>query len=443
MPSASLRAHPPIRVGLLGLGTVGVGVVRLWRQNRAIIERRIGTGLEITHAAVRSRRKRRGVSLQGIRVTTAPAALWRDPSIHIVVELIGGEHPALEYVLDAMRHGKHVVTANKVILAKHWALLMNTAQRHGVDIYFEASVAGGIPLIQALHDGLAANNIHTIYGILNGTTNFILTRMLETRMSYEAALRAAQSKGYAESDPSSDVKGIDSANKLAVLVAIAFNCPIRPEDMYVEGITRVTHEAIVEAKDYLHHVVKLLAIARRVGNRLDVRVHPTLIPDTHLLSAVRENYNGVYITGDAVGPVMFYGQGAGQLPTASAVLSDIVYVARNIHQGVAGRVPSVQYSQQPSPLTLMPMDEIKTRYYLRLQALDRPGVFSSIASILARQHISLASVLQLEHNAGHPVPVVLTTHEAQEGRMRRALAAIRRLTSVRGDPLLLRMEHAQ
>lgn len=433
-----------IRVGLLGFGTVGSGVYRLLEKNREIIERRIGTRLEIARVAVKHLGKRRAIALPGRLATTRVRDIFDDPSIDIVVELIGGEEPAYRYLLEAMQSGKHIVTANKAVLAKHWVTLMNTAKRRGVDLYLEASVGGGIPLIQALHDGLAPNHIQSLYGIVNGTTNYILTQMSEHGASYPDALARAQAKGFAEADPTFDVEGIDSAHKLAILTAIAFNRPVTLKDIYIEGISQLSGQAILEARQYMKHVVKLLAIARRVGPALEVRVHPTLIPEDHLLAAVKSNYNAVSITGDAVGPVLFYGQGAGPMPTASAVLSDIIFIARNVYQGVAGRVPSVQQADHPAAMRILPIEELRSRYYLRFNVLDRPGMFAKLAAALSRHQISIASVMQLvDRQAGQSVPVALTTHEAKEGSVRRALKDIQRMKTVAARPLLLRIEKAE
>ncbi|OGF53241.1 MAG: homoserine dehydrogenase, partial [Candidatus Firestonebacteria bacterium RifOxyC12_full_39_7] len=375
-------------------------------------------------------------------LTTDAYNIINDPDIDIVVELIGGVEPAHKFIIDALNNGKHVVTANKAVLAKYWEEIMETAKKNGVDVYIEASVGAGIPVIQALHDGLAANNIKSIYGIVNGTTNYILTRMLEDNKDFEEVLKDAQKKGYAEADPSTDLEGKDAANKLAILSSIAFDTAVDLKDVYVEGISRITRKDMLNARE-LGYVIKLLAIAKAVDGTLDVRVHPALISSEHQLAAVDDVYNGIYFVGDAVGPVMFYGQGAGGDSAASAVVSDIIYIARNIINGIAGKVPSVFFEKGKAKIKVKSINEINFRYFLRFTVLDKPGVFAKIAGVLATHGISISSVDQKEQHSGSKVPVIITTHEAKEKEMRKALAEIDKLSATKEKTLALRMEKGE
>lgn len=431
-----------IKVGLIGFGTVGASAVKIINENNAKVSRRAGGKIIVKWIADKDITTSRGIKIDKKILTTDAYRIINDPEIDIVVELIGGIEPAHKFIIDALNNGKHVVTANKAVLAKYWEEIMETAKKNGVDVYIEASVGAGIPVIQALHDGLAANNIKSIYGIVNGTTNYILTRMLEDKKDFAEVLKDAQKKGYAEADPSTDLEGKDAGNKLAILSSIAFDTVVDLKDVYVEGISRITRKDMLNARE-LGYVIKLLAIAKAADGELDVRVHPALISCEHQLAAVDDVYNAVYFVGDAVGPVMFYGQGAGGASAASAVVSDIIYISRNIINGIAGRVPSVFFEKGKSKIKIKPIDEIKFRYFLRFIVLDKPGVFAKIAGVLAKYGISISSVDQKEQDSGSKVPVIITTDEAKEKEMRKALAEIDKLSVTKEKTLALRIEKGE
>ncbi len=431
-----------IKVGLIGFGTVGASAVRIINENNSKVSTRAGGKVIVKWIADKDITTDRGVKIDKKILTTDAYKIINDPEIDIVVELIGGLEPAHTFIIAALNNGKHVVTANKAVLAKYWAEIMETAKKKGVDVYIEASVGAGIPVIQALHDGLAANNIKAIYGIVNGTTNYILTRMLEDKKDFEEVLKDAQKKGYAEADSSTDLEGKDAANKLAILSSIAFDTIVDLKDIYCEGITRITRKDMMNARE-LGYVIKLLAIAKDCGDSLDVRVHPALISSEHQLAAVDDVYNGIYFIGDAVGPVMFYGQGAGGASAASAVVSDIIFISRNIFNGVAGKVPSVFFEKGKTVRKIKSINEIKFRYFLRFIVLDKPGVFAKIAGVLAKHGISISSVDQKEQHSGSKVPVIITTHEAKEREMRKALSEIDKLSVVGEKTLALRMEKGE
>jgi homoserine dehydrogenase len=357
---------------------------------------------------------------------------------------MGGYEPARTFLLAAMRKGKHIVTANKAVLSKHWDELMETARQNKVDIYFEAAVGGGIPVIQCINDGLAANNIVSMYGIVNGTTNFILQKMTEEKKNYKDALVMAQKKGLAEADPTLDVNGMDAAHKLCILARLAFSKKVDLEDIYVEGIEKITTEDIEFAKEEFGRVVKLLAIAKVTDGELELRVHPTLIPEDHLLASVDGAYNAVLVTGDVVGTTMYYGLGAGQGAAASAVMSDIIYVARNLHDDVAGETSNCWFlSDNAMVKKFKKMEEVDTRYYLKFSVLDQPGVLSAISRILGEHTISISSVIQKERKKGDRVPVVITTYEAEERKVREALDKINGLPFIVEETLLIRMDKGE
>lgn len=445
-----------MRVGLLGLGTVGSGVAEILARHQKIIAERAGVSLELTRALVRSRRRRTGAASH-VPLTQNPAEVIASPDVDVVCELIGGMEPARQLVSDALAAGKPVVTANKAILAEHGSEIFAHAKRGGTDVYFEAAVAGGIPIIRTLREGLASDRVSSIEGILNGTTNYILGVMQEGG-GYDTALRQAQRLGFAEADPTLDVNGQDAADKLAILLQLAFGMTTRPRDISVEGITGLTPEVLADAQD-LGFRVKLLAIGRRAKvpsrskgggevtkevERVDARVHPSLVPVGHPLSAVSGPQNAISVVSDALGPTLYQGAGAGGLPTGSAVVSDLIEAARDLRAGISGRV--VAGSSRHAPGLMRPADA-QSSYYVRLEVEDRPGVLASVTYILAKHHISLATVLQRERAGkfGMPVPVVLTTHPARHGAMGKALAGIRRLPALRGSIHCLRMEepHAE
>jgi homoserine dehydrogenase len=428
-----------VRLGLLGLGTVGGGVVKLLDSERAMLEERAGCRLVLAAVAdLDTSRPREGLDLARLPLTTDATRVLDDPAVQIVIELVGGLEPARSFILRALAAGKHVVTANKALLAHHGAELYQEARRHGVTLAFEAAVAGGIPLIRAIKEGLVANRILSVFGIVNGTSNYILSKMTDEGLDFSLVLKEAQAQGYAEADPTLDIEGLDSAHKLQILVSLAFRSFVDLKDIHTEGITRVTPQDIAYARE-LGYRVKLLAIAKASDGGLEVRVHPTMIPADSPLAAVSGVFNAVFLTGHAVGDLMFYGRGAGQLPTASAVWSDIVEIARRIAHGIpalALELPSVG----PGALPLRPMEAIRSCYYLRVMALDRPGVLSRVAGILGENDISIASVIQKGRATGEAVPVVMMTHEARERDMRAALAAIDRLRVVSSPTTMIRVE---
>jgi homoserine dehydrogenase len=428
-----------VRIALLGLGTVGSGVVKILEAQRALLEERAGCRLTLAAIAdADTERPREGLDLRRLPLVADARGVLSDPSVQVVIELIGGLEPARTFVLDALRSGKHVVTANKALLAHHGEELYAEARRRGVALAFEAAVAGGIPLIRSLRDGLAANRVRSAYGIVNGTCNYILSKMTDEGLDFAMVLKEAQAHGYAEADPAFDIEGIDSAHKLQILVMLAFHTWVDLKDIHTEGITRVTAQDIAYARE-LGYRIKLLAIAKATNGTVEARVHPTMIPSTSPLAAVSGVFNGVFITGDAVGDLMFYGRGAGQMPTASAIWSDALEIARRIAHGIP-TLPIELPFVGTSPLPLRPMDEIRCCYYLRAMAEDRPGVLSKIAGILGDNDISIANVIQKGRAASEAVPVVMMTHEARERDMRQALTAIDRLAAVAGSTTMIRVE---
>jgi homoserine dehydrogenase len=428
-----------IGIGLLGIGTVGGGVLKIYGQHRAELEARAGCGLDIVAAVARDvTTPRAGLELGAWPLTRDPERVLADPAVALVIEVIGGLEPARTYVLRALEAGKHVVTANKALLATHGTELFAAARRRGVLLGFEAAVAGGVPIIGALRDGLAANRILSLYGIVNGTSNFILTRMTDEGSEFGAVLREAQAAGYAEADPTFDVEGIDSAHKLQILASLAFRTRVDLKDIHTEGIARLEPTEIAYARE-LGYRVKLLAIAKATEGALEARVHPTLIPASSPLAAVSGVFNAIFVTGDAAGDQMFYGRGAGQMPTASAVWSDAIEIARRIaHRHVA--LPEDFPLAGERRLRMRPMAEVRSAYYLRVTAQDRPGVLSQVAGILGRHDISIATVIQKGRGGAAAVPVVMMTHEARERDMRAALEEIDRLGVVAAPTVLLRVE---
>jgi homoserine dehydrogenase len=429
---------------LLGLGTVGGGVVKLLDAQRAALAERAGAPIELAGIAdLDTDTPREGLDVRDLKrrgLFRSVDEIVGDRRIAVVIELIGGLEPARTFILKALAAGKHVVTANKALLAHHGPELYEEARRHGVTLAFEAAVAGGIPLIRAVKDGLVANRILSVFGIVNGTCNYILTKMTDEGRDFAEVLKEAQARGYAEADPTLDVEGLDSAHKLQILAMLAFRTSVALEDIYTEGIAGVTQADVVNAGE-LGYRIKLLAIAKAEGGALEVRVHPTMIRAASPMAAVSGVFNAVFITGDNVGDLMFYGRGAGQLPTASAVWSDALEIARRVAHGqgaLAEDLPVVA----ATPLPLRPIDEIRSTYYLRVMALDRPGVLAQVAGILGQHDISLVSVLQKTRAEREAVPVVMMTHEARERDMRAALALIDRLPVVAGRTTMIRVEDA-
>ena len=430
----------PINVGLLGLGTVGGGTLTVLRRNAEEITRRAGREIRVVRAAVRNPDKARALA-GDLPLTTNPFDVVDDPNIDIVVELIGGLEPARELVLQAIANGKHVVTANKHLVAKHGNEIFAAAQAKGVMVAFEAAVAGGIPIIKALREGLTANRIEWLAGIINGTSNFILTEMRDKGAAFDDVLKEAQRLGYAEADPTFDIEGIDAAHKLTILSAIAFGIPMQFDRAYTEGISKLTREDVQYAEE-LGYRIKLLGIARRAENGIELRVHPTLIPERRLIANVDGAMNAVLVKGDAVGPTLYYGAGAGAEPTASAVVADLVDVTRLHTADPHHRVPHLAF--QPDQLAdtpILPMDEVRTAYYLRLSAFDRPGVLADITRILADSNISIDAMVQKEPAEGEEqATIILLTHITVEKNINAAIAKIEALDTVAGKVMRIRLE---
>lgn len=432
----------PVKVGLLGLGTVGGGTFNVLRRNAQEIARRAGRGIEITMAAARDYDPAGLPGIEAITVSDNAFAVVDDAEIDIIVELIGGYEPARELVLKAIAGGKHVVTANKALIATHGNEIFAAAQEQGVMVAFEAAVAGGIPIIKAVREGLTANRIEWIAGIINGTGNFILTEMRDKGRDFADVLSEAQKLGYAEADPTFDVEGIDAAHKLAILASIAFGIPLQFDKVYTEGIGHITRDDVAYAEQ-LGYRIKHLGVTRRSEHGVELRVHPTLIPDRRLIANVDGVMNAVLVKADAVGPTLYYGAGAGAEPTASAVVADLVDVARTLTVDPENRVPHLAFQPDAlSDLPILPMDEVKTAYYLRLCALDRPGVMADITRILGDGSISIEALIQKEPLEGQTqVPVILLTREVREQQMNEAIVQIEALDSVQGKVTRIRMEH--
>ena len=432
----------PVRIGVLGLGTVGGGTVNVLKRNAEEIARRAGRGIVVTRAAARSLDRERICSTEGIALTTDPADVVRDPDIEIVVELIGGADPARGLVLEAVERGKHVVTANKALIAIHGNAIFEAAHARGVMVAFEAAVAGGIPIIKALREGLAGNRIEWLAGIINGTSNFILTEMRERGAAFGDVLGEAQRLGYAEADPTFDVEGIDAAHKLTILAAIAFGMPLDFDRVHTEGITGVTPEDVGYAEQ-LGYRIKHLGIARRTGAGVEMRVHPTLVPERELIANVNGVMNAVLVKGDAVGRTLYNGPGAGAEPTASAVVADLVDVVRTLTTDPNNRVPHLAF--QPGALAsvpVLPVEEAETAFYLKMLASDRPGVLAEIATIFGEAGISIEAVVQPEPPRGAAVAkLVMLTHRVRERQMNQAVARIEALPVTEGRVTCIRMEH--
>jgi len=431
-----------IHVGLIGFGTVGAGVVKILQQNAGLIEKRMGAKIILRRIADVDLETDRGVKLAPGVLTKNAEDVIADPEIDVAMELIGGIEPAKTFIRKAIQNGKHIVTANKALLALHGDEIVRLAQRHNVDVNFEASVGGGIPLIRSIKEGLVANRIHSIFGILNGTSNYILSKMTDEGGDFKEVLKEAQRKGYAEADPTYDIEGIDAAHKLTILMRLAFGTPVQFQQVFLSGISGITPLDIQFSREFGYRI-KLLAIAKLDGGKMEARVHPTMIPERHLLATVHGVFNAVYINGDAVGPTLFYGQGAGQMPTGSAVVSDLVDLGRNILVRATGRrVPILSF--QPSAIekvSLKKMDEVVVPFYMRFSALDRPGVLSKISGILGKNQISISSVIQKGRKVKGAVPIVMMTHEAKEKNVRRALQQIDTLGVIVGKTMTIRVEN--
>jgi len=428
-----------IKVGLIGLGTVGTGLAQLFLEHGDRLDRRLGAPLRLARIADLDLTTDRGIRIPDGLMTTSVEEILTDPEITVVVELIGGLEPARTFILRAIEAGKRVVTANKALLAHHGNEIIRAAESRGVSVLFEASVGGGIPIIRSIREGLAANRVESLYGILNGTCNYILTRMSQGSEDFQTVLKQAQAEGLAEAEPSLDVEGWDTAHKLAILVALAFGGPIQFDRLPVEGIERIEPADIAYARDF-GYVIKLLAIARRSGNRVQARVHPAMIPSGHVLAAVGGAFNAIHLQAAPVGEVLFYGLGAGRHPSASAVAGDVIEAARNVISNSGLRTPILgEPGRIDRPLELSPLDEVSTRHYIRLTALDMPGVLSRVSGLLAEHDISIESVIQ-KGRGERAVPIVMLTHQAREANVRAAMDKLASLDVLTQPPRRLRIE---
>jgi len=429
-----------IHLGLIGFGNIGTGVVKLLMDNADILEKRLGTKLVLKKIVDIDIESPRLTAVDPQLLSTDADAILNDPEIDIVIELVGGYQPALKFISEALNNGKHVVTANKALLATYGNDLFQLAARQQRNICFEASVGGTIPIIKTIREGLVANRIRSVLGIMNGTSNYILTKMTTDREDFETVLKEAQELGFAEADPTFDVEGVDAAHKLALVLMLAYGRRVPLDDLYREGISGISQQDVEFAGELGYHI-KLLAIARQHDELIEARIHPTMVPFHHLLANVNGNYNAFHIIGDASDSVFLYGQGAGMMPTASAVISDVIDISRDILKGVSWRVPARSFQEDTiEDIKLMPVENVMTHYYFRFSALDHPGVLSRIAGILAEENISIATVMQKGRKKGQAVPIVMTTHKSTEKNVRRALEQIDRLDIVQGQTVLIRIE---
>ena len=431
-----------IGVGVVGFGVVGTGTVKLLLENAELLRKRVGVPVKLVRVADMDIKRDRGVKLpEGMLVGEAMKVV-RDPNVNIVVELIGGTGAAKDFIIESIRGGKSVVTANKALLAECGPEIARAAAQAGVDVGFEASVGGGIPIIRTMREGLAANRIQGVYGIINGTCNYILSRMMKEGKPFTEVLAEAQKSGLAEANPSFDVDGVDAAHKLAILIWLAVGGSVPLKDIYVEGIRDISLEDIAFAREF-GYTIKLLAIAKEGNLGIEARVHPTLIPSHYLLATVDGANNAIYVKGDFVGSSMSYGQGAGMLPTASAVVSDVIDISRNLLRGSSGRVPPSGFSMVDRNMVakIMPFEEVQCEYYLRILVVDRPGVLSRIAGLLGRYSISILSVLQKGRGGENAVPIFIVTHQAKESNMRAALAEVDKLPDVLDRTRMIRIEN--
>jgi homoserine dehydrogenase len=425
-----------INIGLIGLGTVGTGVLRILKENADLIKQRVGVPIEVVRIAVRDKKRERAVKLPSGVLTDNPAEVVADPNIDIVVELIGGYEPAKELIIEAIRQGKHVVTANKALLAVAGTEIHQAALRAGVTIAFEGSVGGGIPVIKSLKEALAANRILSIYGIINGTSNYILSKMTDEDRSFADVLAEAQRAGYAEADPTFDVGGIDTAHKLAILVNLAFAASVNLKDIYTEGITSISPLDIDFGKEF-GYKVKLLAIAKWRDGKVEARVHPTMVPDEYPIAKVSGVYNAIQIVGNACEDILLYGRGAGSMPTGSAVVGDIMDISRNLLLEPSRKLPE---GVELVPVRIQPMESITSLYYMRFMVVDQPGVLSQISGVLGRFKISIAQMIQRGRKEVGAVPLMILTHTALERDVQKAMVEIRGLSCVAEDPVLIRVE---
>ena len=426
-----------INVGIIGFGTVGSGVIEALTKKRSYLNKRLGGSINIVKICDNDLRKKRSVKVDRNLLTKDVNDVLNNPKIDIVVELIGGIHPAYEIISKALNNKKHVVTANKALLALKKKSLLEKAMRNSVQLRFEASVAGGVPIIKALREGLVANRVHSIYGIINGTCNYILSEMTNNNIDFDSALKDAQKKGYAEKFPAMDISGLDSAHKIAILASLSFGMDVKLSDIHVEGISDITDADIKYAAEW-GYLIKLLAIAKVTPEGLEVRVHPTLVPKRHPLASVDRNFNAIFLNTDMLGDSLFYGKGAGSIPTASAVISDIADISRDIIGGSSGRVPSIVYDDKVKQVKKK--DDFSSSYYVRFSAIDKPGVLARISKILSEFKISIAFVSQEARREERIVPIVMMTHLARERDFSQALKTIDRLGFIRRKSVVIRSE---
>ena len=430
-----------IKFGLLGFGTIGTGVVRNIQQNGAIIEKRLGRKLELIKIADLDIETDRGVELESGILSAAVEDVISNPEIDIVIELIGGYEPAKSFILKAIANGKHIVTANKALMAVHGQEIIAAADQQGVSVLFEAAVGGGIPIISAIKENLCSNEFSSVLGILNGTCNFILTKMTEEGSDFAPVLQEAQELGYAEADPTFDIEGIDTAHKISLLSALCFGTTVDFEQVYTEGISNITATDIQFAEQ-MGYKIKLLAIGKNLGDEIEVRVHPTMLPGSYQLAEINGVFNAVRLNGDFVGPTLLYGSGAGMDATASAVMGDVMAISRDILSGARSRVPIMGYAaDQIKSLPIKAMSEIVSHYYLRFTTIDQPGVLAKIAGCLGRYNISIQSMIQPECHAADSIPIVLMTHAAKEVDVATALTEIEALDIISQPTCLIRVEH--
>ena len=425
-----------VKIGLIGFGTVGTGVVKAFASKGSFIKRKRNISLEIVRIADKDLRRKRSVKVPRSKLTRNVNKILKDPAIDIVVELVGGIHPAKEFVMKALKAGKYVVTANKALLAVCGREIFKLARKKGVTVKFEASVGGGIPVIKTLSEDFAANKIQAIYGIINGTSNYILTKMEEDDESFKNALKNAQTLGIAERNPILDISGMDSLHKLSILTLLAFGRYVDINKIFVEGIQNVELRDIQYARQW-GYSIKLLAIAKKDKGRLDVRVHPTLLSSKHLLAGVRGAQNGIYIRGDMIGESFLYGEGAGEKASSSAVMSDIMDIAESVASGKSLKMPDMNFDSGVEKIG--EIGKVKSRYYIRCMAMDKPGVLAAISGILGKFRISIAYVTQKERHRERAVPIVMMTHEAMESDLRKALRIIHKLNTISARPVAIRM----
>lgn len=426
-----------VNVGIIGFGIVGSGTAKILLENMDILKERLGFEIHLKRIADLDIERDRGISIPDGVLTKDINMIFDDPDIHIVVELIGGIRPAKDFIQKAIQKRKHVVTANKALLATEGAEIFRAAREAGVEVGFEASVAGAIPIIKVMKESLIANRIKAIYGIINGTSNFILTKMTHEKVEFSDALKEAQALGYAEADPTLDIEGIDTAHKLTILSTLAYGIPLSYNAVHIEGITGIAAQDIGFASE-LGYTVKLLAITKETDGEIELRVHPTMLPKDYLIAKVDGPFNAIYVDGDATGSTLYYGRGAGSVPTGSAVVSDIADIARNIRNNAVGRVPTIPIAS--GKVKIRKIDDVLSRYYFRFSAIDKPGVLSKISGILGKYNISIASVIQKGRKLGEAVPLVVLTHEAKEKDVRQAVGEIDALPVVMDKTVFIRVE---